>query len=428
MLRESDVVSMTVREKEKDQKLWKRFILNISMVIILFILGMFLGVMMRNNHLIKNQILSRTRAYFQNIVLTRSWNALYGGVFVEKKDGMKSNPYLENPDIHTVDGKVYTKKNPALMTREISEMADREGLFRFHITSLNPLNPNNKADPFETQSLKMFNLGEKENSITVKEKNKSFFRYMAPLLVKASCLNCHAKQGYKIGDIRGGISVTMDVTDTRKTVQFQNFVITALSILTAVFLLGIIFFFVRKLNRRLSEAYERIEVMAMVDDLTGLYNRRYFFDRLKVEFLRARRHRHQLGFILMDLDHFKLVNDTYGHPAGDLVLKAVADTVKKSCRETDIIARYGGEEIVVLLPRAGKSDASRVAEKIRTQVAQIAIELDEGITVIITASFGISGGSPAQLMEMEDYLDLLNEADKALYQAKADGRNRVVSL
>ena len=89
-------------------------------------------------------------------MLTRRWNADYGGVYVEKKPGVVSNPYLVNPDIEGKDGKVYTKRNPALMTREISEYAKKDGSMMFHITSLKPLNPDNKADAFETRSLQAF--------------------------------------------------------------------------------------------------------------------------------------------------------------------------------------------------------------------------------------------------------------------------------
>ena len=107
----------------KQQKMWKTFIINVSLVIVIFVLGMFLWIFSRNKNLINQQMLSRARAHFNSIVLTRRWNAGFGGVYVEKKEGIISNPYLENPDFEAQDGTIYTKKNPALMTREISELA-----------------------------------------------------------------------------------------------------------------------------------------------------------------------------------------------------------------------------------------------------------------------------------------------------------------
>jgi diguanylate cyclase (GGDEF)-like protein len=414
-----------IRESLEGKTLWKRFILSISLVIVLFVLGLFIGLMLRSNRLIHNEILSRARSNFDNIVLTRRWNANYGGVFVEKIEGMESNPYLENPDITTVDGKVYTKKNPALMTREISEYAESDGRFRFHITSLKPLNPNNKPDPFETEALKRFEEGKKEYMQTVPRDSKQLFRYMAPLMVEQSCMQCHAKQGYKVGDVRGGVSVTMDVTGTRRALKRQNVIIMVLSVISVMVVLGIIYFFIMRLNTRLNLAYRRIEYMAMMDELTGLYNRRYFFDRLQQEFSRAKRYGYALGCILLDLDHFKEVNDRYGHMAGDKVLAHIAAAVKEHCRDSDIVARYGGEEFVILLPEADREAAVGVAEKIRTVIGEQRIELDGGHRARITASLGAAGFTPEQLKDIDQHNVIIKLADSATYKAKDNGRNRV---
>ena len=102
---------------------WKTFLINISLILILYFLAIFIGIIVRNNNLINNEIIARARSHFKSIVLARRWNANYGGVFIEKKEGIESNPYLEDPDIETKDGVIYTMKNPALMTREISEYA-----------------------------------------------------------------------------------------------------------------------------------------------------------------------------------------------------------------------------------------------------------------------------------------------------------------
>ena len=136
----------------KEKKDFKTFLISISITIVFFISSLYLGAALRTRNLIYDEIMTRARANFNLIVLSRKWNAHYGGVYVEKKKGIESNPYLENPDIVTRDGTVYTKKNPALMMREISDFSKKQGYAAFNITSLNPLNPNNQPDSFEKKS------------------------------------------------------------------------------------------------------------------------------------------------------------------------------------------------------------------------------------------------------------------------------------
>ncbi len=184
-----------------------KFTLSMSLIVLLFILSIFTGILVNNRKILESEILARARSHFENIVLTRKWNAIYGGVFIEKTEGVVSNPYLKNPDIETTDRKIYTKKNPALMTREISELADEGNQYQFHITSLKPLNPNNIADEFETLALLSFDQGYEETYLKEKIGESVFFRYMGPLVTEESCIQCHGEQGYEVGDIRGGISV-----------------------------------------------------------------------------------------------------------------------------------------------------------------------------------------------------------------------------
>ncbi len=156
-------------------------------------------------------ILLEARSFFSQIVITRQWNSMHGGVYVPVTDDVLPNPYLDIPDrdIVTTEGTLLTKINPAYMTRQISEIAGTKSAIHFNITSLNPLRPENKADEWETFSLNSFEYGQKETHTFVGRHNGIFFRYMAPLITDSSCLQCHAVQGYKLGDIRGGISITI---------------------------------------------------------------------------------------------------------------------------------------------------------------------------------------------------------------------------
>jgi len=157
------------------------------------------------------------KSFFKQVVLTRAWNNGHGGVYVPINDMVQPNPYLKVPnrDITDINGKRYTKINPAFMTRQIAEIAKEQSDILFHITSLNPIRPANKAEAWETEKMKWFENGLDEWSGFVTSDLKRIYRYIAPLKVVKGCLKCHAIQGYKIGDIRGAISVTLPFQDKR---------------------------------------------------------------------------------------------------------------------------------------------------------------------------------------------------------------------
>jgi diguanylate cyclase (GGDEF)-like protein len=408
---------------DKDIKNYKVFLFSISLTIVLFVMGLFLGGAVRTKTLIYKQVLTEARAHFNSIVLTRKWNASHGGVYIEKKDGTKSNQYLEDPDIVTDTGVVYTAKVPAVMTREISEYADREGRFMFSISSLKPLNPGNRPDGFEKAALESFEKGEKEASAFSDENGVALFKYMAPLYIEEACLKCHYTQGYKVGDIRGGISVTLNVEEIQKELRHNFLVIIVLGVLSATLLIGVIGLFTMKLLRTLSQARREIEELAITDGLTGIFNRRHLFTRFSEAFERSRRLKQNLGCILMDIDHFKRINDTFGHLVGDQVLRGIAQEIQRTLRAYDHFGRYGGEEFMVVLPDTGIEEATALAERIREAVKlPILPEGAEG-GLNITVSLGVSCLSEGD--ESED--DIMKRADRALYCAKQAGRDQVCS-
>lgn len=410
----------------KKKQLWKRFIIHISLIVVLFLMGIFIGFAVQTDRLISEQYLTTARAHFKNIVLTRRWNAEHGGVFVKKGPENPSNPYLENPDITAADGTVYTMKNPALMTREISEYALQSGDFIYHITSLTPLNPANAPDDFERAALSSFEAGEKETRTLIRDKEQAVYRYMAPLSVEDSCMPCHAKQGYKVGDVRGGISVTFDVSVTEKKMARNRFGFIGLGIAASLLLLGIILFLISRLADRLSDAYSTIEKMSITDELTQVFNRRHFHARLDEEIARARRYDHPVSLLMMDIDHFKTINDKYGHQTGDDVLKAISAIFGSNTRSADIVARYGGEEFVVLLPETQKETARVTADKLRAAIERQAFTPPDQSPFHVTASFGVACLEMADKNNADTAQQIIKMADDAMYQAKQAGRNRVV--
>lgn len=168
------------------------------------------------------------------------------------------------------------------------------------------------------------------------------------------------------------------------------------------------------------ELQETLERLAVTDALTGVYNRRHFFDLAASEISRALRYKRPLSMIMIDIDHFKRVNDRYGHLVGDQVLASIAERVRTELRINDIMGRYGGEEFSILLPETCGSDTELVAERLRSNVAGQPFLTDRG-TIQITISLGVTClGEDAQVSVER----LLDEADQALYQAKRLGRNR----
>jgi len=398
------------------------FIISLSLVAILSITSGFLGMAVYSRSLIREELLNSARRNFTNIVLMRRWNANHGGVYVLKGPGVESNPYLDNPDITAVDGKVYTLKNPALMTREISELMRKEQGFFFHITSLKPLNPNNFPDEKERTALAAFEAGVPELSWEQDIDGVAHYRYMAPLKVEKQCLTCHAKQGYREGDIRGGISVSFQMSEIQKRLQNNGLMIFGLAMATiSVVMLSIGLFF-RGLIRKLANARATLNQMAMTDQLTGLSNRHALFERLNEEYERQKREVQPLSVAMIDVDHFKSVNDTYGHAMGDSVLQHIARHIQSGVRTYDVVARFGGEEFLVLLPKCDLHNTQQMAERIRRSIEdQVYAGSGEGRRVI-TVSIGVASLRPEENPET-----LIHRADTALYRAKAEGRNRVVT-
>ncbi|MDQ3815261.1 MAG: diguanylate cyclase [Armatimonadota bacterium] len=169
-------------------------------------------------------------------------------------------------------------------------------------------------------------------------------------------------------------------------------------------------------QQELQQANARLHELAMTDGLTGLKNHRAFKEKLGEEFQRASRYDQAISLVLLDIDKFKLYNDTFGHPAGDEVLKSVARLLETTVRETDFVARYGGEEFAVLLLYTDYATAVTLAERLR-----LAIEAAPWPERAITASFGVATMTAATTSSAL----LLEEADKALYHSKSNGANRV---
>lgn len=234
--------------------------------------------------------------------------------------------------------------------------------------------------------------------------------------------------------IGGNSEQLLLMTDAAPYVKNEKrLLITALmtagiAILFALFIARAIYYSAINRSREEKERLEalvqgrtkEIELLSKTDALTGLWNRGYLEEMMELEFKRARRYMHQIAIFVIDLDHFKRINDTYGHMGGDEVLRQVSRRLKECLRETDFIGRYGGEEIVLILSEASVETALITGEKVRTSIEEEPVRFGE-ILIPVTASIGISLFRP----EHNNYEQIFSEADDALYLSKNNGRNRV---
>ncbi len=172
-------------------------------------------------------------------------------------------------------------------------------------------------------------------------------------------------------------------------------------------------------NRNLEELLARVEILAITDPLTGLYNRRHFESIVENEFNLTARYKSPASCLMADVDHFKSVNDEKGHRAGDVILKEVAGIIKNCLRRVDIVARWGGEEFVILLPRTAREDTLRTASRI---LAAVSSHMFPGMDKPVTISMGVATIPAPSIDSAEKFIDA---ADAALYTAKSRGRNRI---
>jgi diguanylate cyclase (GGDEF)-like protein len=200
--------------------------------------------------------------------------------------------------------------------------------------------------------------------------------------------------------------------------------VALLALATIATLTGIILYFFSRLTSQLSTLRQQLKAQAVTDPLTGLFNRRYLMERFEYELVRGQRSGETMGCIMLDIDHFKDVNDRCGHLVGDTVLKTLARCLREAVRPYDIVGRYGGEEFLVIAPHTTLDELAAIAERLRADI--VLLPLPEEMTrmgMTLSVSAGITG------QRQEDSADrIIHRADTALYRAKEAGRNRVEAL
>lgn len=379
-------------------------------VIVIISLG--LNIYVQHQDTIKKAVI-QARTYCELNAFYRIVVSHMGGIYAPI-NAIAPNPYLPllDRDVTTTDGKKLTLVNPAYMTRLVFDAIKEKTMLPVlnKITSLKSLNPINSPDAWEKEMLLAFESGRGEAVEVTNISGEPYLRLMKPFITEDSCLKCHGHQGYKQGDIRGGISIAIPLQPYYETESRTRNIIIKTHLLLWFIGSGILVLFTR-ITIKNARAHEETKILSLHDPLTKLANRRLMEIEFEKSFARTKRYGNELSVIMLDIDHFKEYNDVFGHKAGDELLTRIAHIVSEAIRDTDLAIRYGGEEFLILLPQTGESETFEVAERIRGTV-----EAETEITV----SLGISVYNP----NMQKKEEIINKADEALYRAKQKGRNR----
>lgn len=253
--------------------------------------------------------------------------------------------------------------------------------------------------------------GELQRGNTIKELSHKGFSYRVTALPLEDAGGRAVAQMILIAD------VSRDEEIARKTVYISS----AIAFVVGTVLFAFFYWLVGRIGARIEGNEKKLRKLATHDGLTGLYNQRFFYSALEDELARAKRYGHCFSLLLLDLDFFKKVNDTYGHQSGDAVLSEVGRRLTNRMRSTDVICRYGGEEISVILPETDIAAATLLGEDLRRRIEEKPFNMDNGQAITITVSIGIA----AFPRHTEEMLLLVSHADTALYKAKNEGRNCV---
>jgi diguanylate cyclase (GGDEF)-like protein len=358
------------------------------------------------------------RISFDKDIIYRRWASLQGGIYVPVSEMTPSNPFLEVPhrDIVTEDGRMLTLVNPAYMTRQINEMTMEMSDYLGHITSLDPIRPENSPDPWEREALKSFQSGMiKEASSIETIDGQEYFRFMSPFITEESCLPCHSSQGYQVGDIRGGISIAIPMAPLRAIERSRVAqLILAHGFLWVVGFAGISAGMGRLRSQMLAreKMEDEIRELLITDHLTDLHNRRGFLSLAEQQLKLSNRTKKRLLLFFIDLDGLKWINDTLGHAEGDAAIVETAIVLRKTFRSSDIIARIGGDEFAVLAVNAEEIDPDVMKNRLQEEI-ELCNSRDRRYQ--LSVSVGVSSFDPENPVSIDL---LMVRADEQMYNEK----------
>lgn len=282
----------------KEKKIYWTFILTAGFVVVFVLAGVFIDLTVRMKDFANEANISRARGYYRLFLSAWQWNAR--SRTAAAGSGVRGQRAADH----------------ALVSRDMMDAAGKEGGVQCRVVSLEPAGARTRLDNFEEDALSRFlQGGSREAYTTALDGTRTQLRYLAPLTAEQPCFACHAWKNGAAGSVVGGISVSFDIEGQRAELRNNMATIAVFGTASAVLLAGILLWFAVQLMKRLSEARVQIEKITIMDDLTGVHNRKYVMSRFNEEYEQARRLKGHLSCIIADIDHFKTVNDLYGHIA-----------------------------------------------------------------------------------------------------------------
>lgn len=411
----------------RKEKSTRQYVMLVMLIISLAIASSFFGFSWRTDGMLRHQLLEEARAFRQEVLLLRKWVKQHEGIYIRAEPGFEPKPDTQSAFgrkqfIRDGEGQLYLLRNSSEVTKELSNLSRTEGIVSFRTISFTPINQEDLPDRFEAGALRQLQQGNSEEvyGLVEQDNGEAVFRYLHPFHTDNSCLKCHKEYGYRAGKIDGALSIQVPASHYLSERDLNRWLIISSALLVIVLVIATITLIAYRFMRELKQADEQLQRLASEDPLTGLYNRRIGMEWLQQGLARHQRSHKPLSLMMIDIDHFKQVNDNYGHLNGDRVLVELAVLIKASVRQYDFAVRYGGEEFMIVLPDCDLAAAQLVAERLRQMAEAHRVVIDSETTITFALSIGV-----AELTD-ETQDQLIDRADNALYQAKRTGRNRVV--
>lgn len=401
------------------------------------------------NHHANMMASERAQNFYKAIFLARKWNSEYGPIYAPVTEQNLPNPYLQLPnrEITAPNGLELTMINHAYMTRQISEMAAKEKVY-FHVTSLDPLRPENLADPWERRALESFEKGVHDKIEMVQSDTGPVFRYMAPLYVEITCLACHAQQGYKLGDVRGGVSVTLDAHEILDDLEREKrFLILAhLFTVTGGIILGLLFLNsarkhtlvlegitstqrqdLQQQKAKLNETTRVMHDLVTRDTTTGIHTAEHFKNLSTLMWNNAINHDKPVALLLLEIDSFTDYTDNYGALEGDICLKEITGAITRKVQEKgSVVARFGAASFAIMIAGMDASSAHDLAQKIHGDVLGLNIPHETSEVSRVVTITGVAANTvPRHGQQLGDFI---KRARDALRKGREKCRNHIHRL
>ena len=409
---------------------FKKYGIFVGMLVSVILLAIMFGILFQTKNLFNQHLLDQSKIIANELNVLRDWIIKHRGIYVKESlakpnlDIKGVSKKISTQSIITNQNEAYIFKRFSHISKELSDISlNSDSDIFYHATSFNPINPGDAPDAFEKKGLSTLQKTKASEHYGVDSENgKFYFRYMEPKITTSDCMICHAHYGYEPGRVSSALSVKIDITKNLKQLRLTSIATIALLSAVIAMTVALLYFTFKSFTGDLIQAEKRLKQMALFDSLTGIYSRGTGFSLLEKEIEKSLRMEKPLFVLMIDIDKFKSINDTYGHDVGDIAIKELASTVTSALRNYDIIFRYGGEEFVVILPETDSDKALMIAERIRKNIENNHFLIREKPEQALSYTISIGCAMHASGISADM---LIAKADKALYKAKSNGRNRV---